>query len=160
MNIRKATKDDLNRILSIYENARSFMADSGNPDQWGNAYPPQEQVEADIASGDFYVCEADGCIHAAFWFAIGEDPTYGVIDGAWKNDEPYAVLHRVASSGAKRGMMDVIVRWASEKASNLRADTHEKNLPMQRALERNGFERCGIIYVRPGAPRIAYHKTK
>ena len=158
--IRKATMEDLSAILSIYENARSFMAASGNPDQWGATYPPREQVEEDISSGDFYVCEAEGCIHAAFWFAPGEDPAYQVIEGAWKNDEPYAVLHRVVSSGEKRGMMDVIVRWAFEKFPNLRMDTHERNLPMQRAMERNGFERCGVIYVRPGAPRIAYHKTK
>lgn len=160
MKIRKATLEDLPVILSIYEKARRFMADSGNPDQWGQGYPPQKQVQADIASGDFYVCEEAGCIRAAFWFAQGEDPAYRVIEGAWKNAEPYAVLHRVASSGEKPGMMDAIVAWAFEKATNLRADTHKKNLPMRRALERNGFERCGVIYVRPDAPRIAYHKTK
>ena len=126
MNIRKATMDDLPQILAIYEKARIFMAGSGNPDQWGNHYPPNEQVVADIASDQFYVCEAEGRIHAAFWFAQGEDETYRVIDGAWKNDEPYAVLHRVASGGEKRGMMDIIVRWAFERSGNLRMDTHEK----------------------------------
>ncbi len=27
---------------------------------------------------------------------------------------------------------------------------------MQRALEKQGFERCGIIYVPDGTPRIAF----
>lgn len=42
--------------------------------------------------------------------------------------------------------------------SNLRGDTHERNLPMRRAFERNGFERCGTIWVEDGTPRIAYQK--
>lgn len=89
---------------------------------------------------------------------FGEDPTYRVIDGAWKNDRPYATLHRVASSGKKRGMVDVIVKWAFSRHPNLRGDTHERNLPMRRAFERNGFERCGTIWVEDGTPRIAYQK--
>ena len=29
---------------------------------------------------------------------------------------------------------------------------------MRRAFERNGFERCGTIWVEDGTPRIAYQK--
>ena len=93
-------------------------------------------------------------------FAQSEIP-YAVIKGEWKNHLPYGTLHRIASTGERRGMMDVIVDWAFEKTGgNLRGDTHELNLPMQTAFERNGFERCGIIWVEDGTPRIAYHKTK
>ena len=38
----------------------------------------------------------------------------------------------------------------------MRGDTHEDNLPMQRVLEKNGFQRCGTIFVEDGSPRIAY----
>ena len=29
---------------------------------------------------------------------------------------------------------------------------------MQRVFEKNGFEKCGIIYVEDGSPRIAYQR--
>jgi len=158
--IRNAEPCDMPRMLELYANARKFMAESGNPDQWWGGYPPQSMLEEDIAKGRLYVCEEAEKLHAAFVLAMGDDPTYAEIDGAWKNEDPYGTLHRIASSGQKRGMMDVIVRWAFERTGNLRGDTHEKNLPMQKAFERNGFERCGIIHVEDGTPRIAYHKTK
>ena len=158
MRVRPATEADLEAVLLIYEGARRFMAQSGNPGQWGTRYPSRETVEADIAGERCYVCEEEGRLYAAFVLVFGEDPTYRVIDGAWKNDRPYATLHRVASSGEKRGMVDVIVKWAFSRHPNLRGDTHERNLPMRRAFERNGFERCGTIWVEDGTPRFAYQK--
>ena len=53
MHIRKAAQQDLHSIMKLYENARIFMREHGNPDQWGTAYPPQNMIEADICSGDF-----------------------------------------------------------------------------------------------------------
>ena len=50
------------------------------------------------------------------------------------------------------------IRFAYERCGNLRIDTHEKNIPMQRCLAKNGFARCGIIYLEDGDPRIAYQK--
>lgn len=160
MNIRKAAMADLNELLALYANARKFMADNGNPDQWWGGYPPRDLLENDIALGQLYVCEDNEKLRAAFVLALGDDPTYAVIEGAWKNDEPYGTLHRIASSGDKRGMADVIVEWAFAKTGNLRADTHAKKLPMQKAFERNGFQYCGTIWVADGTPRMAYQKTK
>lgn len=31
---------------------------------------------------------------------------------------------------------------------------------MQQVFEKNGFERCGIIYVEDGSPRIGYQRQK
>ena len=160
MEIRKARYSDLPALLILYANARSFMAEHGNPDQWWGGYPKRELLESDVEAGQLYVCEENERIHAVFVLALGDDPTYAVIEGAWKNDRPYGTLHRIASSGERRGMTDGIVQWAFAQTGNLRADTHARNLPMQKAFERNGFERCGIIYVADGTPRIAYHKTK
>ena len=160
MNIRNAVREDIPRLLELFANARAFMAANGNPDQWWGGYPTQDLLESDIRLNQLYVAEENGSIHAAFVLAMGEDPTYAVIEGAWKNDLPYGTLHRIASSGEKRGMTDEIVAWAFGQIANLRADTHELNKPMQHAFERNGFERCGIIYVDDGTPRIAYQKTK
>ena len=47
---RGARRSDLEQILEIYAHARKAMADSGNPTQWGDSYPPQEMLEEDIDS--------------------------------------------------------------------------------------------------------------
>ena len=39
MNIRLASMEDFDTISHIYKRARSFMAEHGNPSQWGTNYP-------------------------------------------------------------------------------------------------------------------------
>lgn len=160
MQIRLTERGDLEEVLALYENARRFMAQNGNAGQWAGGYPQRALIEQDIALGRSYVCEEAGRILATFVLALGDDPTYRVIEGAWKNDRPYGTLHRVASSGERRGMTDSIIQWAFAKTGNLRGDTHAQNIPMQRAFERNGFEHCGTIWVEDGSPRIAYQKAE
>ena len=60
----------LPRILEIYENARDFMARSGNPDQWGRAYPPEEMIRQDILNEKCYVNLHDEQIAAVFYFSF------------------------------------------------------------------------------------------
>ena len=159
MEIRRAVSGDLPVLNELFSRAKAFMAAKGNPDQWEDGYP-HCMLEGDIRKEQLYVCEEDDHIYAAFVMATGDDPTYQVIAGEWKNDLPYVTLHRIASTGEKRGMMDVIVRWAFEQCANVRGDTHELNLPMRAAFERNGFAHCGTIWVEDGTPRMAYHKVK
>ncbi|MBE5793718.1 MAG: GNAT family N-acetyltransferase [Clostridiales bacterium] len=160
MTIRKTTLADMEQLLALFANARRFMAANGNTAQWWGGYPTREMLEADIAAGESYVCEEEGHIYASFVMINRPEPTYQKIEGAWKNELPYGTLHRIASSGEKRGMVDLIVDWAYQRCGNLRGDTHELNRPMQKAFERNGFLRCGTIWVADGSPRIAYHKTE
>lgn len=156
--IEKATLSQLPQIMAIYEKARAFMARTGNPDQWGTAYPPEEMIRRDILNEKCYVNLINGEICAVFYFAVESDPTYGYIDGAWLNDKPYGVIHRIAVAASGKGVAADCFRFAYEKCRNLRIDTHEKNIPMQRCLMKHGFRRCGIIYLEDGDPRIAYQK--
>ena len=157
--IQKADISQLPRILEIYEKARVFMAESGNPDQWGTGYPPEEMIRQDIRNGKSYVNLEDDHIRAVFYFAVEADPTYGYIEGAWLNDDPYGVIHRIAVDGSGRGVAAECFAFAAQHCENLRIDTHEKNIPMQRCLTKNGFTRCGTIYLEDGDPRIAYQKV-
>ena len=75
MHIRPAQLSDLPHILSIYENARSFMAQNGNPAQWVNGYPSRAVLEDDIAQNRLFICEKNDLIEAVFMFWIGDDPT-------------------------------------------------------------------------------------
>lgn len=160
MNIRNAAPEDLDRIMSIYHDARAFMRQTGNPDQWGETFPPRDLIEADIQKRQCYVCVDQGLIQGVFAFIIGEDPTYAVIEeGAWKNDEPYGVIHRIAGSAESRGVFSCSIAYCKEKSANLRIDTHRDNKVMQHLLEKHGFERCGIIHVAGGSERLAYQFT-
>lgn len=158
--VRKANEGDLPRIVEIYAYARSFMAASGNPTQWGTERPPLAQLERDIAAGDLYVVANGKEIHGVFAFLLGDDPTYAVIyDGAWHFDKPYGTLHRVAGDGSG-GIFAAAVTFAKQRSSYLRIDTHENNKVMQHVIEKAGFQRCGMIITDDGTPRIAYDRFR
>ena len=156
--IRKANYNDLDKIDSVFDYARSFMRKSGNMQQWSGGYPQREVLEDDIKKDRLYVfCEGDE-IEGVFVFFLGDDPTYSYIEGKWISQEPYGVFHRVANGGKLKGMLKQMLDFVKDKTTHLRIDTHEDNMVMQHVLEKNGFTKCGIIYLENGDPRIAYEK--
>jgi hypothetical protein len=162
MFIRLATEADVIAAEGIYENARRFMAESGNPTQWAGDYPNGYDVRIGIEAGTSYVCEDDGEIVATFHFeANADDPTYHKIyDGVWKNNLPYGVIHRIAVKYHGRGIIDFCFKECFKLSANLKIDTHEDNIPMRKCLARNGFDYCGIIFLQNGESRLAYQKIK
>ena len=157
MNIRHANPADLDRIMEIYARAQQFMRESGNPTQWSNVYPTRGLIEDDIARQISYVVTDDTeKVQGVFVFVIGKDRTYAVIrGGAWKNDDPYGTIHRIAASGEVPGVFGTAIDYCKTRSNNLRIDTHENNRPMQAAVLRYGFQPCGIVQVRGGA-RLAF----
>ena len=161
MEIRKAKMEELDEIMGIFAYARKFMAEHNNPNQWGTVKPTREMIEEDIQLERSYVCVADGHIVASFFYQEGVDPTYiNIYDGAWLNDKPYAVVHRIASAGTVKGAGSFCLNWAFEQCGNLKIDTHEDNVVMQNTLKKNGFSYCGIIYLEDGDKRWAYQRSK
>lgn len=158
--IRPAGLGDLPLVMEIYDYARAFMRANGNVTQWVNGYPSEELIRQEIQDGHSFVCtDGDGEIVGTFCFILGDDPTYQQIyDGAWLNDEPYGVIHRMGTNGKRKGIAEACLDWSFQHSDNIRVDTHRDNLVMQHILEKNGFKRCGIIYVRDGTERIAYQK--
>ena len=128
--IRKAEKGDLPRIYEIYETARQFMRENGNHVQWGAGDRPEELLEDDISQGNLYVLEDavadEAIIHAVFAFIEGEDPVYLKIEqGSWMVDTEYAAVHRVASDGTVRNVLEKIMDYCKAQIPHLRIDTHE-----------------------------------
>ncbi len=154
--IRPSSIADIPRLLEIFTAARKFMTATGNPHQWDENYPSKELLLDDIKSGDSYVCLKEGNIVGTFVLRKGEDPTYKVIDGAWLNDSPYATIHRIASSGEVKGIMQLAMQFARQHYQNIRIDTHRDNIVMQNALRKEGFVYCGIIHCWNGSERLAY----
>ncbi len=164
MKIRKTTGEDIGRIMEIYAYARAFMAEHGNPNQWGpRNWPPEALIRKDITQGDSYVCENDhGQVVGTFFFKQGwqVEPTYAVIeDGQWMGEDTYGVVHRIAVDGSEKGIGSFCINWAFDQCKHLRIDTHGDNRVMQNLLKKLGFVHCGTIYVyEDNDPRLAYEK--
>lgn len=161
MEIRHTAKEDITQIMEIYEYARRFMAEHGNPSQWGPTnWPPEELIRLDIKEGNSYVCVHDGKIAGTFFFDQGEDiePAYREVEnGAWLEDGPYGVVHRLAGNGTVKGIGSFCIKWAYRQCGHLRMDTHGDNYVMQNLLKKCGFVHCGTVYVAEDHyPRLAY----
>lgn len=153
---------DLPAVMSIVKQAQDYFKNKGI-DQWQNGYPNEETFVHDIEKGHSYVFLSDDRIVATAMISFDGESTYDLIEGTWLNNEPYAVVHRIAVDSELKGqniageILDV-VRLLCRKAgiNDIRVDTHRENLSMQRVLEKWGFCYCGIIYLRDGAERLAY----
>ena len=154
--VRKAKPEELDRLMEFYRAAQEFMIRSGNPHQWGRAKPARETVAEDIAAGRCHVVLRDGAICGVFALCEGEDPTYRVIEGAWRSDGPYLTIHRVAGDGTVKGVFRAAADYCKARCDSVRVDTHADNLPMQGAVTKAGFVYCGVIHLPDGAPRLAY----
>lgn len=155
--IRLATKEDIEKILIIYDIARNFMRKNNNHSQWINNYPSRNLLIEDIEKEQLYVIYDDKDIHGVFSFIIGEDITYNYIEGKWLNNDVYGTIHRIASDGSRKNIMKDCLNFCKQQIDNLRIDTHKDNTLMQKLILNNDFEYCGIIYVSDGSPRLAYN---
>ena len=103
--------------------------------------------------------------YIGYWDLLGRGPDtnhwyYTYENGEWLNDNPYVTIHRIASDGKIRGIFACAVDYCRNFCDDVRIDTHESNLVMQGLIEKNGFQRCGTIYVADGSPRIAYQWSR
>lgn len=161
MLVRKAVESDYNRIMEIYEIARVFMAETGNPHQWGDlGYPYPDLIKEDIEKQRLLVITENETVEGVFFWSLGVDPTYVEIDGQWLNDKPYGVIHRIAGSGKVKGILKTAVEYGLQFSDNIKIDTHVDNTVMQSALEKLGFKYCGMVYLPHGVWMKAYQLSK
>ena len=103
MKITKAETEDFREIMEIYGRARKFMCENGNPRQWKEGYPSEALVKQDLDREELYVCREGQELLGVFMFSENPDPCYEIIEqGSWKNENPYGVMHRMASSEKER----------------------------------------------------------
>ena len=158
--IRKATIEDLETILLLIDEGRRKMIAEGNVNQWSDGRPSREMFIKDIAQGVSHLVVVDGKSVATFALIDGPDPTYArIYDGEWQNDNPYYVIHRVASLAGVHGIMRAVLNYAFTLTDTIRIDTHNDNVTMRTLLAKYGFSYCGIILLENGDPRLAFQKT-
>ncbi len=164
MRIRKTTERDIDRVMEIYAYARKFMAEHGNPKQWGATnWPPEQVIRNDIKEGNSFVCVNDsGKVVGTFYYIAGKDiePCYReIFDGKWLDESPYGVVHRIAADGSENGIGSFCINWAYDQCGHIRIDTHGDNKVMQGMLKKLGFKHCGTVFVEEDDdPRLAFEK--
>ena len=159
--IRKSTLADLPTILNLRDHAREIMRSYGNVYQWPDGYPRDDMFRKDIELGGSYVMlDEEGNIVGTFALLPSPEVTYNVIyDGQWLNDEPYHVIHRIASTPGSHGILDTLLDYCETQVNNIRIDTHEANVIMRKGLEKHGYRYCGIIHLLNGDERLAFQKN-
>ena len=161
LQIRQAEAEDLDGLMSLFEQGKAIMRKSGNLKQWTGGYPTREIVRKDIENRNSYVCvDEAGKLVGTFAMIRGGEPTYvRIYEGQWLDEgRPYATIHRLASREDATGVAAACLDWCYMQVPNLRADTHRDNYIMQHILLKHGFRYCGIIYLQNGDERLAYQK--
>lgn len=158
--VRQAEMEDLERMLEIFQIAREYMKANRNPNQWKDNRPSAESVEKDIQNKNSYIIEREGKTVGTFVLLKTPDPCYERIIGKWKNEEEYGTIHKVASDGTCKGILEEALEFATGFFKNLRIDTHKDNQKMRYLIEKNGFEYCGIVFMEDNSERLAYQRIQ
>ena len=171
--IREAKPSDMAEIMQVMDAAKKIMRQSGNMHQWGEDYPSEAVIAADIERNGGFVIEDSGRsakgrllpkgrkkIVGYFAFLQSPEPTYArIYEGKWIDDvQPYHVVHRIASYPDAHGIFISIMEFCFSHDTNIRIDTHRDNKIMQHNILKHGFTYCGIIYLLSGDERFAYQK--
>lgn len=165
---RCAESSDVPRIAAIIRQAQARMGAAGSS-QWQDGYPDVRHIEADLHDGIGYVLCRRGVADDSAVVAYGAvsfdgEPAYDAIEGQWRSEGPYVVLHRLAVAGeaVRQGLATEFFRRAGELARMrsvgiFRVDTNFDNRGMLRLLEREGFVYCGKVRYESGE-RLAFEK--
>jgi predicted GNAT family N-acyltransferase len=163
--LRLAQKADLPAIMTIIDQAKTFLKNNGST-QWQSGYPDPQTIADDIVCKQGWVLVCDNQIAGYAAIPVGPDPHYAKIDGAWQNNKDvYAVIHRMALSSVFRGqhLSDQLINQAigifyARGVHNFRVDTGFQNKIVQHLATSHGFKKRGIIKVDdPIEPRrLAY----
>lgn len=165
MEFRKSIKSDINSIMNIIKQAQEYLKNQGL-DQWQNNYPNIDTINQDIDNVNSYVLVDNGKILGTVAVIFDGEKTYNTIyKGEWLSHGEYTTIHRLAvdSNCRGRGISSLILEYVEEISidrgiHSIKIDTHRGNIPMQKFLQNQGFEYCGIIYLEDGDERLAFEK--
>lgn len=165
LRFRKGEERDLERIMELVADAQNWFREQ-EIDQWQDGYPTRELILSDILGDNNYIVEYNGVTVAAAVISFAGEPTYSEIKGkGWLNDNPYAVVHRIAVSDKyrRKGIAKEILHFTEEQCAergikDIRIDTHCDNRAMRALLKKMRYTHCGRITLTSGAYREAYQK--
>lgn len=163
--LRYTKLEDIERVMEIIKQAQQYFKEKGI-NQWQNGYPNAKVIENDIKNGHSFVLIKNNEIVGTIAISFEGEATYNkIFEGAWKSNDNYAVIHRIAVDQELKGiglsseMIKQTELMCNKKSvGSIKVDTHEDNQAMQRSLIKNGFDYCGVIYLADGGKRVAFEK--
>ncbi len=161
--LEPARLDELDQYTSIIDMGRAFQQEQGFV-QWTEDYPNRDTLRDDIACGKGYTLKVGDEIAGYMCIDFGGEPAYDNIEGSWRTQEPYAVVHRMAFDSKFRGLgltntaFQLIEKLClARHIFSIRVDTDFPNKRMQHILQKNGYGNCGVIIFQ-GSGKLAYDK--
>ena len=133
--IREAQPSDMADIMQVMDAAKKIMRQSGNMHQWGDGYPSEAVITADIERNGGFVIEDSGKVVGYFAFLQSPEPTYyKIYEGEWIDDaQPYHVVHRIASYPDAHGIFSSIMDFCFSYLTIIadeRSIIFGKNMPL------------------------------
>lgn len=102
--LQPADRKEAEKAMALIDEAKEFLKSQGI-DQWQTGYPDMETIIGDLAHGRGYFIGEGSSAAAYLCIDFAGEASYETLQGSWKSDLPYAVVHRMAISGAYRGMV-------------------------------------------------------
>lgn len=152
MKLRITKKEELDVAVQIICEAKEHLRSQGI-NQWQSGYPDRKCICDDIEKQRGYFCMSGKDILGYLCIDFEGEPAYETLDGNWKCDDEYAVVHRLAIRSQQRGKgiaslaFSFVQELCMEKGiHSIRVDTDEDNKKMQHILYKSGFEYCGTVW--------------
>ena len=154
MDIRKATKNDLDAVARIYDAIHDAEEAGKTTIGWiRDVYPTRSTAEAALDRGDLFVlCDREIILGAAIINQIQVDCYAGA---PWQHDAPddrVCVLHTLVidPAAAGRGLGTKFVAFYEDHAHlcgcpELRMDTNARNRSARRLYKRLGYREIGTV---------------
>ena len=160
---REAVATDSDRIWQIILQAKEQMR-LLNSQQWRDDYPTYEHIVQDIERRYGYVLCQENMVIAYGAVVFDGEPAYDAIEGKWLTENPYVVVHRLATADEmkRRGIASLFTQKVEELSRrnnvfSFRVDTNYDNFYMLKLLATAKFTYCGKVTYRDEA-RLAYEK--
>lgn len=161
--LKPAQQSETGCAMEMIEQAKEHLKIQGI-NQWQNGYPDLPCIEKDVKERKGYFLMSGEERIGYLCIDFNGEPAYEKIEGKWKGERAYGVIHRLAISDAARGKGNAGAAFslAQEMCINrgiysIRVDTQAGNKKMQHILAKCGFEYCGIIWYEDGE-RMAFEK--
>ena len=141
--IRKATQNDLDKIMKVVDQVITVMHAQGSF-QWDDSYPLISDYKKDSNQDELYVYEELDDVLGVCTISNRGHEEYHLID--WSEHDRAFTLKRLAVSPNARGkgIADQFLQFAEELARTknitlITTDTFAENLYAQQLFKRNGF---------------------
>lgn len=161
--LEPARMNDIETCMDIIKQGKKFQNEQGFT-QWTDDYPNMDTIRSDIQNAKAYIIKMDDRIAGYICIDFDGEPAYADIQGTWRAQKPYAVIHRMAFQKEFRGigLTDLTFKLIEKLCIQndiyyIRVDTDFLNKRMQHILKKNNFVNCGRIIFQ-GSEKLAFDK--